>query len=68
MRQLPVRWPEWLDGVPVLSIGLAVVWLVAALVVQLAYTSHLHKAERELQAAQGETPVRQIRVTTSKGL
>jgi len=24
--------------------------------------------ERELQAAQGETPVRQIRVTTSKGL
>ncbi len=51
MRQPPVRWPEWLDGVPVLSIGLAVVWLVAGLVVQLAYTSHLHKAERELQAA-----------------
>jgi membrane associated rhomboid family serine protease len=51
MRQPPVRWPEWLDGVPVLSIGLAVVWLVAGLVVQLAYTSQLHKAERELQAA-----------------
>jgi len=51
MRQPPVRWPEWLDGVPVLSIGLAVVWLVAGLVVQLTYTSHLQKAERELQAA-----------------
>jgi membrane associated rhomboid family serine protease len=51
MRQPSIRWPNWLDGVPVLSIGLAVVWLVAGLAVQLAYTSHLHKAERELQAA-----------------
>ena len=53
MRQPLVRRPKWLDGVPVLSLGLAVVWLVAGLAVQLAYTSHLHKAERELQAAVG---------------
>jgi membrane associated rhomboid family serine protease len=47
----PVGRPAWLEGIPALSIGLAVVWLVTGLFVQLAYASHLRQADRELEAA-----------------
>jgi membrane associated rhomboid family serine protease len=43
--------PEWLGALPTLSLGLASVWLVVALVVGLGYASHLQRARDELHTA-----------------
>jgi len=51
MRLPRVVIPEWLGALPTLSLGLAGVWLVVALVVGLGYASHLQRASDELHTA-----------------
>jgi membrane associated rhomboid family serine protease len=51
MRLPRVSIPEWLGALPALSLGLAGVWLLVALVVGLGYASHLQRARDELHTA-----------------
>jgi membrane associated rhomboid family serine protease len=51
MRLPRVGIPEWLKALPVLSMGLAAVWVAVALVVGLGYASHLQRARDELHVA-----------------
>jgi membrane associated rhomboid family serine protease len=43
--------PEWLGRLPLLSLGLAALWLLVTLVVQLGYASQLQRAGDELHEA-----------------
>lgn len=43
--------PDWLTRLPAVSVGIAVVWLVSALVVQVGFAQHRERVEDEVHAA-----------------
>ncbi len=62
MLKMPTEWPRiqvpgwlaipaWLDRLPVLSLGLVVVWLVLNLIVQVGFASHGRDLESKLREA-----------------